>query len=272
MPNKDYYAILGVLPSIDQAALQAVYRALVKKYHPDVFKGIKSEAERITKELNEAYSVLGDEKKRAEYDKRRKEWEKESGDYDTQSRSDSKPESEVNEIAEAWEYIVQYYPKAEQCRAELAKLSASLAFTFQIAMIEGKTFSAIELTKSVLERSFLERYFGKSAKIQMFAKIAILDGRIDVALEVNKAIKYLGTPDSGEVDRLLKQIRDKMSYLKGHAPKKFDGDYLSGLEELGWGILYYVIVVIVICILWVALMFIKKEIFLMFGDLSFRFY
>lgn len=231
MPNKDYYAILGVLPSIDQAALQAVYRALVKKYHPDVFKGIKSEAERITKELNEAYSVLGDEKKRAEYDKKRKEWEKESGDYDTQSRSDSKPESEVNEIAEAWEYIVQYYPKAEQCRAELAKLSASLAFTFQIAMIEGKTFSAIELTKSVLERSFLERYFGKSAKIQMFAKNAILAGRIDVALEVNKAIKYLGTPDNGEVDRLLKQIRDKMDYLKGHAPKKFDGENKSEIDE-----------------------------------------
>jgi len=37
--EKDYYAIIGVLPSIDDAALTAVCRALLKKYHPDVNKG-----------------------------------------------------------------------------------------------------------------------------------------------------------------------------------------------------------------------------------------
>jgi curved DNA-binding protein CbpA len=45
--DKDYYAILGVLPSIDDVALPAVYRALLKKYHPDVFGGSKAEAEII---------------------------------------------------------------------------------------------------------------------------------------------------------------------------------------------------------------------------------
>lgn len=68
----DYYALLGVLPSIDGAALSAVYRALMKKYHPDVFSGSKDEAVRISKQLNEAYSVLGDLAKRAEYDGLRK--------------------------------------------------------------------------------------------------------------------------------------------------------------------------------------------------------
>ncbi len=70
--GEDYYAVLGVLPSIEQAALTAVYRALVKKYHPDVYVGDKAEAERITKEINAAYEVLGDETKRAEHDRERK--------------------------------------------------------------------------------------------------------------------------------------------------------------------------------------------------------
>ena len=39
--EKDYYAVLGVLPSIDDIALTAVYRALLKKYHPDVSNGSK---------------------------------------------------------------------------------------------------------------------------------------------------------------------------------------------------------------------------------------
>ena len=48
MPQpKDYYAVLGVLPSIEQTALTAVYRALLKKYHPDVYRGIKEDADRI---------------------------------------------------------------------------------------------------------------------------------------------------------------------------------------------------------------------------------
>jgi curved DNA-binding protein CbpA len=47
--EKDYYSILGVAPSIDDVALAAVYRALLKKYHPDVFIGSKAEAELRTR-------------------------------------------------------------------------------------------------------------------------------------------------------------------------------------------------------------------------------
>lgn len=215
MSNKDYYAVLGVLPSIDQSALQAVYRALIKKYHPDVFKGAKSEAEKITRELNEAYSVIGDEKRRAEYDSQRKEWEKDSGDYNTQYQSDSYPESEINEMVEAWKYAVQYYPKAEEYRAELAKISSTLAFTFQIIVLQEKTFSVIGITKIALEKYFLERYFGKSKKIQDFAKEAILVGRLDVAKEVNKAIKYLGTPVDKDVEGFIERIKTHMSLHEG---------------------------------------------------------
>jgi curved DNA-binding protein CbpA len=67
-PSKDYYAALGVLPSIEPAAIRAVYLTLLKKYHPDVYKGAHNEAIRRTKEFNEAYNVLGDEKQREKYD------------------------------------------------------------------------------------------------------------------------------------------------------------------------------------------------------------
>ena len=73
-PSKDYYAVLGVLPSIEPAAIRAVYLALLKKYHPDICKNVKDEANRKTKELNEAYNILGDNKYREKYDTLRAEF------------------------------------------------------------------------------------------------------------------------------------------------------------------------------------------------------
>ena len=83
--DKDYYAVLGVLPSIDDVALKAVYQALLKKYHPDVFSGSQQEAERITRGITEAYSVLSDLNKRAEYDRSRPQADT---DPRTQAKSD----------------------------------------------------------------------------------------------------------------------------------------------------------------------------------------
>ncbi len=64
---KDYYEILGVDRKATQDEIKKAYRKLARKYHPDLNQGDKS-AEQKFKELNEAYEVLGDEKKRAEYD------------------------------------------------------------------------------------------------------------------------------------------------------------------------------------------------------------
>jgi curved DNA-binding protein len=64
---KDYYKTLGVDKTADAAAIKKAYRKLVRQYHPDVSK--HKDADAKTKELNEAYGVLGDEEKRAAYDK-----------------------------------------------------------------------------------------------------------------------------------------------------------------------------------------------------------
>ncbi|MBQ1316011.1 MAG: molecular chaperone DnaJ [Lachnospiraceae bacterium] len=65
--KRDYYEVLGVDRNADEAALKHAYRALAKKYHPDTNPGDAAAAEKF-KEASEAYSVLSDPEKRAQYD------------------------------------------------------------------------------------------------------------------------------------------------------------------------------------------------------------
>ncbi|WP_025732231.1 DnaJ C-terminal domain-containing protein [Carnimonas nigrificans] len=69
MEFKDYYAILDVPADADAKAIKSAYRRLARKYHPDVSK--EENAEERFKEVGEAYEVLGDKEKRAEYDQLR---------------------------------------------------------------------------------------------------------------------------------------------------------------------------------------------------------
>lgn len=70
MDFKDYYKILGVEPDADLKAVKTAYRKLARKYHPDV--STESDAAERFKEVAEAYEVLSDDNKRAEYDEIRK--------------------------------------------------------------------------------------------------------------------------------------------------------------------------------------------------------
>ena len=69
--SKDYYSILGVSKDATADDLKRAYRKLAKQYHPDAqhTEEDKKNAEAKFKEINEAYSVLSDENKRAQYDR-----------------------------------------------------------------------------------------------------------------------------------------------------------------------------------------------------------
>ncbi|TCL06010.1 curved DNA-binding protein [Sodalis ligni] len=70
MDFKDYYAALGVEPNADLKTIKTAYRRLARKYHPDV--STEPNAESRFKDVAEAYEVLKDTARRAEYDELRK--------------------------------------------------------------------------------------------------------------------------------------------------------------------------------------------------------
>ncbi|MEW6034205.1 MAG: molecular chaperone DnaJ [Chloroflexota bacterium] len=68
MAKRDYYEVLGVGRDADEGAIKKAYRALAMKYHPDRNPGDHHAAEKM-KEINEAYAVLSDSRKRGLYDR-----------------------------------------------------------------------------------------------------------------------------------------------------------------------------------------------------------
>lgn len=69
MARRDYYEVLGVPRTATQEEIKKAYRELVKKWHPDRHRANKKEAEERFKEIQEAYEVLSDPEKRAQYDR-----------------------------------------------------------------------------------------------------------------------------------------------------------------------------------------------------------
>jgi curved DNA-binding protein CbpA len=66
MPIKDYYTLLRLEPNADQYAIKKAYRKMAKEYHPDK-TGNNESTISYFREIQEAYEVLSDAKKREEY-------------------------------------------------------------------------------------------------------------------------------------------------------------------------------------------------------------
>lgn len=75
MDYQDYYKVLGVNKNATEKEIKAAYRKLARQYHPDVNQD-DPQAETRLKEINEAYEVLGDTKKRATYDQLGPDWQR----------------------------------------------------------------------------------------------------------------------------------------------------------------------------------------------------
>ena len=210
--NEDYYANLGVLPSADVAVIRAAYLALVKKYHPDTYDGDSSEASRITKRLNAAWSILSDPAKRAEYDDAREEA---TGDFDRySSHSGSNGGSEANlepELLQLWDFAVKYYPDLLRLHRKLVRISPALALSFQASLALTKDWDRAEDYYLALTDQFLTRYFGSHELVRKTAMDALIAGRKDFAIELNKAVARLGSPRTQVDARRFIETADHLS-------------------------------------------------------------
>jgi len=107
--SQDYYATLGVLPTAEDFVIQAAYRALSKRYHPDVYK--ESDAGEKMASINEAYEVLGNQTKRKDYDRQRKQSKGEDSEFFNDDFDAG--DKDYDPFREDWEVAKEYFPDIE---------------------------------------------------------------------------------------------------------------------------------------------------------------
>ena len=194
--DKDYYRTLGVLDDAEDIVIKAAYKALAQRYHPDKWTGSKDEATRRMTEINEAYSVLSDPKKRSEYDSTR----------DPKTYREEPENNEQNSAVESdWKKVVEFFPDLIQITKSLGKISKSLEFSYKLTLLELKEFNRRKEIAEIFERHFLEKYFGNSKEILAFVKKLIEFNARDALKAVNDAVILLGSNVNPQV------IIDKIS-------------------------------------------------------------
>ncbi len=112
---KDYYQILEVPPNASQERIKEQYRFLVHAWHPDKFPNPaqKAKAEEKIKEINEAYEVLSNPTKRAQYDR-----ERSRSSFDEEKRNQEKAQAEAEQRRTEQESQYRQRTDEERRRAE----------------------------------------------------------------------------------------------------------------------------------------------------------
>lgn len=193
---RDHYETLGVANSAEGAVIEAAYRALVKKYHPDIYQGDKDYANKRLQEINEAWRVLSDVARKKQYDKGR--WE---------SCSESHGDEKAAETATPeWDYILMYYPDLRSTTAALREISDALEAEFKSSLLLSKQFPNRTELANKLEEEYLRKKFGANRNVQGLARAALSQKQRGFAKELNLAIKRLG---ESEVEVILRRLAMK---------------------------------------------------------------
>jgi curved DNA-binding protein CbpA len=178
----NYYQILGVDKNAEFIVIKSAYKTLIQKYHPDKAKTPK-EAESFllkTKELNEAYSTLSDDKSRSAYDEK-------LNSYNTREN-----QAKSNKKDDNWETTVEYFPDLKPLYDDLNKISNLLANEFKETVLKSKDFKNIHKIHKKLKDQHLLEMFGNKKENQAFGRWLLLNNKKEIALELNKVINLLG--------------------------------------------------------------------------------
>ena len=220
---KNFYHILGLSfeSCPEQQLIEAAYKALVKLYHPDVYKGDKKSLKRKINEINEAYETLSSPKKQ-NYDNNLKKFQLEkSFDYSDEEFED-KDLFNKKYIDEDWEIAQLVYPELEEKKAILSKYSYKLSFQFQFYLLETKEFNKLEYITNKFINAFLERKFGTSYEIKIISRILIENNYKKNAKYLNKLIKVIGSKSEKRIlktffrqfPELEEIIKDKIQFYR----------------------------------------------------------
>lgn len=177
---KDLYSILGVAPHAPQAVIKAAYRALAKQYHPDG-DGI-DDPDRFIK-LKEAYDVLSDDKRRAEYD------ESLLVNSRTAGRANRGGDDGSLDPDKVWSVKIKLRPEIESIYLTLNKYSTALGNRFRIAVIEGKCEEDPAGFAADLDKVFFLKYFGYNPEVHLLARKLLEAGQRRAARTLSKSVR-----------------------------------------------------------------------------------
>ena len=205
--NKDYYAILGVHPTAEIAVIEAAYKALAKRYHPDVSQDNPEEAHRRMQEINEAYEVLSNTTKRKEYDDLKGSGTQEAGDF---FRGEEDVEPEYDPLDEDWKVALEYYPELEEYLTQLRRISWKLGYGFKAYIVDTKNYENGAKIYNQMYEEFVERYFGTNESIIEFANTLIETNNKQALKELNKVVKVLDISQTfKKTDEVISKIEKK---------------------------------------------------------------
>lgn len=204
---KDYYAILGVVPSAEDVVIRAAWKALAQRYHPDRFAGDAAKANARMAEINEAYNILSDPVQRKAYDKSRVGKEGDFGDWMHEEEADDAASS-TDPFEKDWALAVGFYPDLVDINNRLSKISHLLAFSYRAGLLDLKAFEKRKELAEVVEKRFLQSYFGSNPEIVAFARELIFAGNKAAAKTLNDAIRVLGSdiPADRIIDKICKDF------------------------------------------------------------------
>jgi hypothetical protein len=201
-PDKDYYAVLGVLPDAEDIVIRAAYRALAQRYHPDHFAGMQDKAHARMSELNEAYAVLSDAEKRTAYDQLRGAKMRSGGSEFSDTEEKAPPGNDP--LDKDWRIALKYYPDLAALEKRLAQFSWKLANAYRAYLLETQQFEPRASLASLMETDFLKAYFGDNERNVEFARRLIIAKQRQAALALNEAIRVLGS--NADPGRVIMQI------------------------------------------------------------------
>jgi curved DNA-binding protein CbpA len=206
--SKDYYSVLGVLSSAEIIVIRAAYRALAQKYHPDKWRGDKTEGDRRMREINDAYEVLSNEVKRKAYDSERQQNNDNIFDFEDDTIRSAFGDAEAAQDPD-WAVAIEYYPDLSEIYRRLKRISDKLAFAYRSTILESKEFKRRLDIAEQMEKQFLARYFGDNPQLIRFAKALIKVGNRSAAKGLNLAISVLGKQADAEL--IMRRIQHKFN-------------------------------------------------------------